>query len=209
MEYSNPLGFESRMVSDADREGQPTRIVGGTRTFATDAKNIWGAVTDSERLARWFLPITGDLKLGGRYQLEGNAGGEITRCDPHEILEVTWEFSGNVSWLTVRLDPDGDGTRMTLEHISAKDESSESHWMQYGPGATGVGWDLAVLGLGLFLGSEDFDRKEAETWTTSEPGKEFIRTCATAWGAAQIASGEDPDIASAMAQKTANAYTGE
>jgi hypothetical protein len=23
---------------------------------------------------RWFLPVTGDLRVGGRFQLEGNAG---------------------------------------------------------------------------------------------------------------------------------------
>ena len=30
-----------------------------------------------ERIPRWFLPVSGDLRLGGRYQLEGNAGGEV------------------------------------------------------------------------------------------------------------------------------------
>lgn len=209
MECSNPVGFESRVVNDVQREGQSTRVVSGARTFATDAENIWDAVTNPQRLDRWFLPVSGDLKLGGRYQLEGNAGGEITRCERPEVLEVTWEFAENVSWVTVRLEPDGDGTRMTLEHISTKDESSEAHWIQYGPGATGVGWDLGVLGLGLYLDNEDFDRKEAEAWAGSEPGKEFIRVCATAWGAAHIASGEDSNVAKAMAEKTANAYTGE
>ena len=43
---------------------------------------MWDACTDPERIGRWFLPVSGDLRLGGRYQLEGNAGGEILRCEP-------------------------------------------------------------------------------------------------------------------------------
>ena len=209
MESINPLGFASRVVNDAQRDGQPARVVSGARTFAADAKNIWDAVTNPERLDRWFLPVTGDLELGGRYQLEGNAGGEITRCEPCETLELTWEYSDTVSWVTLRLEPDGEGTCLTLEHISTKDESSEAHWTQYGPGATGVGWDLGILGLGLYLDNEEFDRKKAEIWTTSDSGKEFIRECAKAWGAAHIASGEKSEVANAMAEKTAKAYTGE
>ena len=92
MESINPLGFASRVVNDAQRDGQPARVVSGARTFAADAENIWDAVTNPERLDRWFLPVTGDLELSGRYQLEGNAGGEITRCEPCETLELTWDI---------------------------------------------------------------------------------------------------------------------
>ena len=31
-------------------------------------------------------PISGDLRLGGRYQLQGNAGGEILVCEPPQHL---------------------------------------------------------------------------------------------------------------------------
>lgn len=41
---------------------------------------MWDACTDPERIPRWFLPISGDLRLNGRYQLEGNAGGAITEA---------------------------------------------------------------------------------------------------------------------------------
>ena len=209
MECSNPLGIENRIVGDAQRDGQPVRIVSGARTFASDAKEIWDAVTNADRLGRWFAPISGDLKLGGRYQVEGNAGGEITQCRRFEFIEATWEFGKNLSWLTLRLEPDGNGTRVILEHAMAKNESSESHWEQYGPGATGVGWDLGFFGLGLHLEDEAFDRKEAAAWAESEPGKDFIRNCAKAWGASHISSGAAPDLANAMAESTAKAYTGE
>ncbi len=53
---------------------------------------LWDAVTNAERIPRWFAAITGELKLGGRYQLEGNAGGDITRCDAPTAVDITWEY---------------------------------------------------------------------------------------------------------------------
>ena len=43
--------------------------------------------------------------------------------------------------------------RVYAEHTMLKDEASEAHWKQFGPGATGVGWDLGFVGMGLHLES--------------------------------------------------------
>ena len=211
MDYSRALGTEFREVRDVEHEGKPARAVEGSRIYATDTDDLWDALTSAERLPRWFLPIRGDLRLGGRYHLEGNAEGTITRCDPPEALDVTWEFAGNVSWVSVRLTPEQDGVRMTLVHTMLKDEASEEHWKTYGPGATGVGWDLSFLGLGLHLetGGETIDREAGEEWLTSEEGKAFIRACAESWGRAHTAAGEDAEVAQAMAARTASFFCGE
>lgn len=210
MDYSNAIGVEFREVREAIHDGRPARVVSGARIFATDLHDLWDALTNVERIPRWFLPITGDLQLGGRYQLEGNAGGEITCCDPNKALDVTWEYGGNVSWVTVRLEPDGDGTRLTLEHIMLKDEADEAHWEQFGPGATGVGWDLSFLGLALHVdsGGQAIDPEENEIWMASAAGKSFVRDCAKGWGDAHVTAGEAPEIAFAMAQRTTDAYAG-
>ena len=210
MDYSNALGAEFRDVLDATHDGKPARVVKGARTYATDPGDLWDALTNVERIPRWFLPITGDLRLGGRYQLEGNAGGVITRCDPSQALDATWEYGGHVSWVRVRLEPSGEGTRLTLEHLMLKDEAGEEHWRQFGPGATGVGWDLSFLGMALHLesGGAAIDREVNDAWMASDAGKAFISACADAWGAAHIAAGEAPAVAHAMAAQTAAAYAG-
>ncbi|MGI9516897.1 MAG: SRPBCC family protein [Pirellulaceae bacterium] len=210
MDYSNALGIEYRVVSEAEHDGQAARIVSGARTYDAAPADLWDALTNVERIPRWFLPITGDLQVDGRYQLEGNAGGKITRCDPPEALDVTWEYGGNVSWVNVRLEPATDGTRLTLEHIMSRDEASETFWKQFGPGATGLGWDLGFLGLGLHLDTGDaVDQTESHAWMASEDGKAFMRKCAKAWAEAHMDSGEARDIALAMAEQTAKAYCGE
>ena len=142
--------------------------------------------------------------------MDGNASGEITRCDPPTAFDLTWEYAENVSWVTVRLEPVADGTRLTLEHIMAKDEASEAHWKKFGPGATGVGWDLSFMGLGLHLVRGDsIDQKKNNAWMASVEGKSFIRNCARAWGDAHVECGEDAEVALAMADETANFYCGE
>ena len=59
-------------------------------------EEVWDALTDPERIGRWFLPISGDYRLGGRYQFEGNAGGEILECERPRRLRVSWVY-GEVS----------------------------------------------------------------------------------------------------------------
>src|SRR3954451_6733735 len=76
-----------------------------TQSYAASPEDVWDACTNKERIPRWFMPVTGDLTTGGSYQLEGNAGGTIERCDPPKSFFATWEFGGQVSWLEVRIVP--------------------------------------------------------------------------------------------------------
>ena len=78
-----------------------------SQAYDTDAADLWDACTNIERIPRWFLPITGDLKVGGRYQLDGNANGTILTCDPPREFTATWEFGGDVSWIEVRITGEG------------------------------------------------------------------------------------------------------
>lgn len=210
MDDRNAFGIELRVVKDAEHQGEQVRVVSGARTFDTEIEELWDAVTNAERIPLWFAPITGELRLGGRYQLKGNAGGEISRCDAPRALDVTWECNGNMSWVTLRLESVSDGVRLTLEHLMPKDKASDEHWRKYGPGATGVGWEFGFLALGLYLDSGDpIDEHETNTWSMSPDGKSFINKCASEWGEAHIRAGETRAISESMAKATATFYCGE
>ena len=132
------------------------------------------------------MQVLGDLELGGRYQVEGNAGGEIQTCEPPRLFAVTWEFMGATSWLAVELTEVAEGTRLELRHTQHTDND---FWTQFGPGATGVGWDLGLLGLGHHLaGAKDVDPAQAEAWSLSEEGRAFSTGCADGWAQADIAA---------------------
>src|SRR5438309_5051618 len=79
------------------------RTVTISQTYDAAIDDVWDACTNPERIPRWFLPVSGDLRLGGRYQLEGNAGGTIQRCDPPRSFAATWEYGEGVTWIEVRL----------------------------------------------------------------------------------------------------------
>jgi uncharacterized protein YndB with AHSA1/START domain len=200
------LGAMTRRVDDRERNGRPARAVVASRTYDTGIDDLWDALTNAERLPRWFLPITGELRPGGRFQLQGQAGGEILRCEPPRSLSVTWEYGGEVSWVDVRLaeDPAG-GTRLELEHTAHVDP----RWGEYGPGAVGIGWELALMGLDIHLGTgATVDPQQVAAWSASDAGKDFMRQSSDAWCRAAIDAGEDPAAATAAAARTTAAYTG-
>ncbi|MFI2102572.1 SRPBCC family protein [Isoptericola sp. NPDC019693] len=199
-------GLVTREIRTGRRDGAPTKIAVARRTYTTDRPDLWEAVTTPERIARWFLPVSGDLTVGGRYQLEGNAGGTVERCDAPERFAVTWEFGGSVSWLEVSLTETGTGTVLELVHEASVPQEL---WDQYGPGATGVGWDLGLVGLGLHVADPGapFDPQAAEAWSLSPEGVEFARLAAAGWADAAIADGDAPDAARAAAERTVAFYT--
>jgi uncharacterized protein YndB with AHSA1/START domain len=196
-----------REVGSRVLEAGEARSVIISQTYDTDVDDLWDACTDAERISRWFLPVSGELRLGGRFHLEGNASGTIERCDPPKSFAATWEFAGATSWIEVRLSPDpaGDGTRFELEHIAHVDE----HWDEFGPGAVGVGWDMGLVGLARYLASGvAADPDVAAAWVASDDGRLFMRLSGERWRDADIAAGADPDAARAAADRTLAAYTG-
>ena len=58
-----------RALSSIERDGQPARAVTLSRNYPATVEDLWDSVTNGERIPRWFLPISGNLELGGRYQL--------------------------------------------------------------------------------------------------------------------------------------------
>ena len=140
-----------------------------SRVYDTPPEDLWDACTNPGRISRWFLPVSGDLREGGRYALEGNASGTIERCDPPRGFDATWEYGGEVSWIEVRLATEAGGrARFSLEHVA---HVSDELWAQYGPGAVGVGWDQGLLGLTLHLAGGGLqDQEEAEAWQLSRGG---------------------------------------
>jgi uncharacterized protein YndB with AHSA1/START domain len=206
IDISRQIGAVARVVETREYEGRPASVIQASRSYHTDAADLWDALTNPERIPRWFLPVSGDFRLGGRYQLQGNASGRITGCEPPRFLALTWEFGGKISWVEVRLTPEAkERTRLELEHIAHPDEM----WDQYGPGAVGVGWDMALMGLDLFLSTgKPNDGAEFMAWTGSEAGKEFVRGSSEGWGRAAIRAGTDAAAATAAAARTTAFYTG-
>nr|WP_042182687.1 SRPBCC family protein [Kibdelosporangium sp. MJ126-NF4]CEL15148.1 Aha1 domain protein [Kibdelosporangium sp. MJ126-NF4]CTQ93256.1 Aha1 domain protein [Kibdelosporangium sp. MJ126-NF4] len=178
------------------------RAIALTQSYDAPIDDVWDACTSPERLTRWFAPVSGDLREGGKYAIEGNASGTVDSCDPPKTFALTWEFDGEVSGVDVRLTAEPNGrTRLELEHRFPVNE----HWDLYGPGAGGVGWDLSLASLAAHLAEKPLPPEEE--WTATPEAVDFIRGCSGRWGQAGIAGGEDPQWAQAAADRTTAAYT--
>ena len=116
------LRATTRNITSRDHLGQPARVLTAVRTYNAPMEDVWDALTNGERIPRWFLPISGDLRVGGHYQFEGNAGGEVLACEPPSLLRISWVMGepspDSFSEVEVRLTPVDGGTQFELVHTA-------------------------------------------------------------------------------------------
>ena len=182
IDINNQIDAIHREVGRRSAESGEVVTVLLRRDYDAPVEDVWDAITDPERIKRWFMPVSGDLREGGDFQLEGNAAGRILRCDPPRLLRAT--FGGETSIVELRFTPDGDGaTSFELEHTVPIEMAGSGAGALY----VGPGWDGALLGLGLYLAGEVTDDPVAAA--SSPEAQAFSRDSVHAWTAAIEASG--------------------
>jgi uncharacterized protein YndB with AHSA1/START domain len=148
IDIAEQIGAISRAVSQQHTASGETVAVTLERRYTADQADVWQAITDPDRVSRWFLPLTGDLREGGNFQLEGNAAGDIMTCEPPRHLIVT--FGGERSIVDVLLSGDGQQTLLKLTHAVPLELAGSGAGALY----VGPGWDGAMLGIALYLAGE-------------------------------------------------------
>jgi uncharacterized protein YndB with AHSA1/START domain len=119
------------MTGDA---GAGSRILGSLRSadgkgvvrmqdrFDTGIDDLWSALTDPRRLARWLGEVEGDLRLGGEFRArffssgwEGT--GRVEACEPPRRLLLLTMQPGQPDehFIEVTLAADGDQTILVWE----------------------------------------------------------------------------------------------
>ncbi|OBC00944.1 hypothetical protein A5784_19010 [Mycobacterium sp. 852013-50091_SCH5140682] len=208
IDVTHQVNRTCRRVGDRVLEAGEAHVVTIGQAYPTDVADLWDALTNAERIPRWLVPVTGELEVGGRYQLEGNAGGTVLSCDPPREFTATWEFDGAVSWIEVRVFDDGeDGSRFELAHIA---RAEDPIWQQHGPGAVGIGWELGLCGLAIHLGTgAAVNPADFEVWSRGADGRTFVAEAAEGWHQAAVDGGLDPQWARAAADRCRGFFLGE
>lgn len=90
--------------------------------FDTDIDDLWSALTDPHRLARWLGEFEGDLRLGGEFRARffssgWEGAGRVEACEPpRRLLVVTKGSRSSYELVTeVTLAADGDQTILVFE----------------------------------------------------------------------------------------------
>jgi uncharacterized protein YndB with AHSA1/START domain len=157
-----------------------TRILGSLRSadgkgvvriedrYDTDIDDLWSALTDPGRLARWYGEVEGDFHTGGEFRLhlesEGWEGtGRVEACEPPRRLLVRTRETDE-SWrkgrgappfdeaIEATLTADGDQTILVIR-------------VQGMPLATiaayGAGWQIHAENLAAYLAGRERADSEA------------------------------------------------
>ena len=97
------------------------RVAVFTRTYDAAIDDVWDACTNPDRLKRWYVPVTGDLRLGGTFHQEMMGSGEIVACESPSFLKVS--LAGGVDEIELRLTPGPDDTTiLELQHATTLSE---------------------------------------------------------------------------------------
>lgn len=116
--------------------------------FPTDADDLWSAITEPARLARWIAEVRGDLRIGGEVWQRYSSGWEGTSlievCDPPRLLRIRTigERSDEGDALEVRLVPEATGTRLIVEDSGLSIAALPFHT---------AGWQAHLEDLGGYL----------------------------------------------------------
>jgi uncharacterized protein YndB with AHSA1/START domain len=123
------------------RSADGTGVVRMEDRFDTDIDDMWSAITDPGRLARWIGEVDGDLRLGGEFRArffssgwEGT--GRVEACEPPRRLLVLTRQPGQAGEHSIEatLTADGDQTLlaweergMPLDHLAAYGSGIQVH----------------------------------------------------------------------------------
>lgn len=89
--------------------------------YDTGIEDLWTAITDPGRLARWYGEVKGDLRVGGEFHSHVHASGwegtsRIEVCEPPRRLVITGAEPGGPELVNeITLTADGDQTILVLE----------------------------------------------------------------------------------------------
>lgn len=147
--------------------------------FDTAIDDLWSALTDPDRLARWYGTVQGELRAGGEYRVHlESAGlhgaGRIEVCDPPRRLRVVTNETEE-SWRP------GDGGQPFDESIEATLTSDgantvlviEARGMPLDKIAFyGAGWQIHVEHLAAYLAGDDLGDEEARWGALVPPYQE-------------------------------------
>lgn len=103
------------------RNEDGTGVVRLEDRFDTDVADLWSALTEPDRLARWLGEIDGELRVGGEFTARYFASGwegtcRVEACEPPTRLRVRASSPDEPDGLIeVTLTPDGSQTVLVIE----------------------------------------------------------------------------------------------
>jgi uncharacterized protein YndB with AHSA1/START domain len=129
------------------------RVAVFTRVYDAEVADVWSACTEPERLARWYVPVSGDLRVGGTFAQKNMGSGEIVECEPPAHLRLSLGGAADEIELWLRAAP-GGGTELELQHATTLDAHEIGGQMYDAIFCMGGGYYPRLYALDLHLRGE-------------------------------------------------------
>jgi uncharacterized protein YndB with AHSA1/START domain len=118
--------------------------------FDTSIEDLWSAITEPDRLARWLARVEGELKLGGEFRASFTSTwegpGRVDICEPPRRLLVTMQpGEEDETVIEAVLTPDGEHTLLVVEDRGLPVAEAPVH---------GAGWQVHIEDLADYLAGE-------------------------------------------------------
>jgi uncharacterized protein YndB with AHSA1/START domain len=94
------------------------RVAVFTRTYAATIEDLWDACTNPDRLRRWYVPVSGDLHVGGSFQQVNMGTGTILVCDAPRLLKLSLGRGADEIELRLSPGPEDGTTTLELQHAT-------------------------------------------------------------------------------------------
>jgi uncharacterized protein YndB with AHSA1/START domain len=136
--------------------------------YDTGIDDLWSALTEPERLARWIAEVEGDLKVGGHIHViftsTAEGPGRVDVCEaPHRLLVTMRPGMDDEGVIEAMLDSEGDKTRLVIEQRGLPLEVLYRH---------GAGWQAHAEDLANYLAGGDSQWKAR--WDELSPTYEAL-----------------------------------
>ena len=130
--------------------GDGEASVSFTRYHDTDPADLWDAVTNPARLARWFAPVEGDPREGGSFVIHFDDADtpscRVISCDAPRSFTWEWPHAATTSVVEVQVGTEGPGSRLRLVHRRLTQTSAPEY---------SAGWQAYVQALEAHLDGRD------------------------------------------------------
>jgi uncharacterized protein YndB with AHSA1/START domain len=133
------------------REENGLGVVHVEDVYPTGIDDLWSAITEPTRLARWLATVDGDLRVGGEFTVAFTSGwdgaGRVDVCDaPHHVQVTTWSDEDAPGVIDATLVAEGAGTRLIIEENGLPLDVYFYH---------GSGWQTHIEDLGAYLAGRE------------------------------------------------------
>jgi uncharacterized protein YndB with AHSA1/START domain len=147
---SNDTRADTHVVGTL-RSVDGTGVVRMEDRYHTGIDDLWSALTEPQRLARWIADVEGDLRVGGEFHASFTSGwqgpGRVDVCEPPRRLRLTMSpGQQDQTVIEAELVAEGDHTSLAVEERGLPLTELAAH---------GAGWQAHLEDLAAHLAGQE------------------------------------------------------